>query len=188
MNTTGGSRTRVVLTLVIAVATLAGFGLLSSARSAAAAGVVPISGPWCGLTDDGGSIRMEVSPDGRFVNNIEVHAMKGSLSAREGGPMPGSQIKSGKYILRQIAATLSCPSRPGPSRPPEPCRQEPCSRTVPAGCKSIDNTTLIRGTFEAVDSLRGSFTFTVSPTYRPKRVTGQYTAWPSSVAPCPSSR
>jgi hypothetical protein len=170
-----------VVTLTAAVLVLAILTSAAGAPSASAADIVPVSGLWCGLTDDGGSIQMAVSPDARFVNDVEVRTTKGSVSAREGGPLIGAQVKSGKYILRQNTPTLRCDRGADPGRP-DRCRQAPC---VPAGCVQIDNLTLIRGTFEAADSLRGSFTFTISPTYRPKRVTGQYTAWPASVAPCP---
>ncbi len=146
--------------LVVALLMLVGVPLILIPDSAAAA-AKPRSGQWCGYTNNGGSVRMEVSPDGRWLNSIDIRTPKGSVSSGEAGGRR-AQIVVGKFILR------SAGRGGGGGR----CTRVPCR-----GSGQRSSTTMIRGTFRGSDTVRGAFT-------APPLI-GQFSAWPIDFAPCP---
>jgi hypothetical protein len=165
---------------------LVGVGL-AAARSAptvtaGGADIQPLTGKWCGMTDDGGSVRLDVTFDGQYVQNVDIRTFSGAVSFTEGNAQPGAQIKSGQFIIRQTQDVRECTrqqiSPGGPSR----CVRAPCKGTQPGViCRTVTvETVQIRGQFENVDSLDGTFTFPAGT----RRVYGRFTAWPASVAPC----
>lgn len=162
--------------------------------------VVPVSGAWCGLTDDGGTVRFSVLPGGKFVGDIHIASSRGSLSGSEGIAMPQTQVAESKFIFRRDREELDCSGRRGggsgpiigpicrqapcnpPRRPNPPCGRAPCATPPPEGCSSTTiNEIMVRGTFTSPESARGSFT------YQPdrRRIVGSYVAWPQAIAPCP---
>lgn len=162
--------------------------------------VVPVSGAWCGLTADGGTVRFSVLPGGKFVGDIHIASVVGSLSGSEGIAMPQTQVAESKFIFRRDREELDCSGRSGrgsgpiigpicrqapcnpPRRPPPPCRSAPCSTPPPEGCTSTSiNEIMVRGTFTSPESARGTYTF--QPDRR--RIVGNYVAWPQAIAPCP---
>lgn len=181
---------------MVAVAIVAGSLLVVSAGRPAAAQTIdiePIAGQWCGMTDDGGSIRLEVTADRNFVRNVDIRTFKGSVSVAEGVTQPGAQIKSSQFILRATGDVIECERRVQPPQPGNPggpsrCERAPCRPNQPRPgsgevCRRVTvDTQLIRGHFRAVDSLTGTFTFLADSKHR---VYGEYTAWPASLAPCP---
>lgn len=170
---------------VPALAALLGLGLLFGLRAAPASArtpIAPVPGAWCGITDTGGSVRFNISSDGRYVAGIAIATSRGSLVAGEGyRENPTQQIKDSKFILRRDRLEYVCDRRNRSREPirPEPCRRPPCP---PPGCDERRvNELMIRGTFTAPESARGSFTWVPDR----QRVVGSYTAWPIDVAPCP---
>jgi len=169
----------------IVFAGLLGCGIalgLGTPSAAARTPITPVAGGWCGITDTGGSVRFTISSDGRFVSGIAIATSRGSLVGGEGfGENPGQQIKDSKFIYRRDRTEFICDRRSNPRQPvrPAPCRRPPCA---PAGCteRSV-NELMVRGTFTAPESARGSFTWAPDR----QRIVGSYTAWPVDVAPCP---
>lgn len=177
--------------LVFSCATLLGlgiasFGAVSPVLAWGETGISPESGGWCGLTDDGGTIRFEATGDRRFVQDFNFHLMSGAVSIGEQSVATRAQVKSSKFILRGSTSAVD-PGSSGtqPRRPPAPggpgrCVRVPC-RPI-AGRPGAPRPTppeddiLVRGTFEAVDSVAGTFKIGAS--------VGFYTAWPARFG-CP---
>jgi hypothetical protein len=168
-------------------------------------GVVPEVGLWCGMTDDGGSVRLTVTSDGRFVTDISIRSTRGSIESDEGWGGGEAQVKSGMFIWK-ASSRSEAPSegpgaqpRPQPRQPGSPgrCTTAPCrpiSASPPGGSRTSPEVTVrqatVRGEFETPDSLSGSFSGleqVTGGTSRPKTTSlnGQYVAWPAWVAPCP---
>jgi len=162
------------------------------------AGPVPRGTQWCGLAYGGGSVRMEISTDGRFVNRIEIRTTKGSLGSGEVGSQNRAQIADGKFIFRSDREEKECRrvrETPGGRSTRVPCR--PRCRTP--GCRGTEvcttdrvNEMTIRGTFTSPESVRGTFTALKPYFYSGRarrtdraRISGTYVAWPVDVAPCP---
>jgi len=169
-------------------------------------GVVPLVGAWCGMTDDGGSVQLTVSEDGRFVRRIEIRTPAGSIVQSEGFDRAEAQIKSGSFLWRGVRGTEAANPQPGPPSAPQPvrpgnpgrCTRAPCRPVAgppppPGSSRGAETTNMsvtVRGTFETPDSVDGSYTglTTVSGgSSRPgtTRLQGRYTAWPASFAACP---
>lgn len=178
--------TAIAVALVAAVA--GGFAVdAGAARAARKPAPVPITGHWCGVTDDGGRVSFGVAADGRYVGGISISGPGGSLSAAEGSGVLSLPIADGMWIFRRDRTIVECEDRrPGPDPirtpggPPR-CFRPPCP--VPGCDVRVTNDATIRGTFDTSDAAHGTFTFLVANGRR--RETGSYNAWPSSVAPCP---
>lgn len=189
--------------LAIAAVTFA-LGIFAARHSGASAlgrgDVVPVSGAWCGLTADGGTVRFNVTTGGKFVGNIHIASVMGSLSGSEGIALPQAQIAESMFIFRRDREEQDCSGRSGrgrgpiigpicrqapcnpPRRPPTPCRRAPCPSRTPEGCTSTTiNEIMVRGTFTSPESARGNYTW--QPERR--RIVGSYVAWPQAIAPCP---
>ncbi len=138
----------------------------------------PMGGTWCGMTSDGGSIRADVSQDGRWLLDIAIRTSKGTVSSSE-TRNGKTQIVTSKFIYRSGSSASRVGSRGR-------CTKPPCRSTVAPSSNAT-----IRGTFRSVDSLRGTYTATTTTTdssgrtRSTRRYTGSYVAWPASVAPCP---
>ncbi len=196
--------TRMRGSILVIAALMSALGIVLSRRTDAVAlgraEVVPVSGAWCGLTDEGGTVRFSVLPGGKFVGDIHIASLMGSLSGSEGIAMPQTQVAESKFIFRRDREELDCSGRSGrgsgpiigpicrqapcnpPRRPDPPCRRAPCVPPPPEGCSSTTiNEIMVRGTFTSPESARGSFT------YQPerRRIVGSYVAWPQAIAPCP---
>ncbi len=157
-----------------------------SARAAKAPPPTPISGAWCGVTDDGGRAQFFVTADGRYVSGVTISGPGGSFSAGESSAAT-VPIADAKWIHRRDRTIMECEDRrPGPDPirtpggPPR-CFRPPCP--VPGCDVRVTNDATIRGTFDTSDAAHGTFTFLVGNGKR--RETGSYNAWPASVAPCP---
>lgn len=168
-----------------AFAVVLGLGValgLHADPAAARTPVTPVAGGWCGITDTGGFVRFNISSDSRYVSGIYIATERGSLVGGEGyDENPSQQIKDSKFIYRRDRTEYICDRRSSSRRPirPEPCRRPPCP---PPGCtERSTNELMVRATFTAPESARGSFTWAPDRT----RTVGSYTAWPSDVAPCP---
>jgi len=177
------------LSIVLVGVGVALFAGLSARPADAGRVIVPTTGLWCGMTADGGSIRLDVTDDSNFVRNIELRG-KVSISTSE-WDRNQAQIKDAQFIYRYAVQTQ--PSQPGtqPRTPGSaarcvkaPCRPVPQPPRVgrPSEEESVSRDVTVRGTFEAAESLRG--TYVVRGTGLTNG-SGQYTAWPASVAPCP---
>lgn len=168
-------------------------------------GPVPVKGLWCGMTEDGGSVRLTVTDDQRFVYEIEIRTPAGAIVATEGFGRSEAQIKSGKFVYRASERTETedepgPPARPSPGTPGGPgrCIQAPCRPVAgpppPPGSSrggtTATRTVTVRGEFDTADSLGGSYngiTTITGGNRRPttERLIGRYTAWPSSLVSCP---
>lgn len=185
-----GIRSLGLVVLVVVVALGAGL-FMTQAGQAEAYGndIEPLIGQWCGMTDDGGSIRLEVTPDSDFVRNVDIRTFSGAVSFREGDTQPGAQIKSGQFLIRDTTTTRVCTRRQTVPGGGSRCVRAPCkgSGAAPPICRNVTEETMqIRGFFEGIDSLRGTFTFTDTQNNNSsRRVMGRFTAWPASIAPCP---
>lgn len=179
---------RNVLRAAIAFALVAALGLaVRDASAARKPAPVPIAGAWCGVTDVGGSIRFDVSADGRYVGGIQVNHGGSVLSGNEGIVNSGTGIADGLWIFRRDRDEVRCDNR-GDRRPTDPprgrdpirCNRPPC---LPANCDTFRvNEIMIRGFFDASDAAHGNYTF-LAPSGN-RRLIGRYNAWPVSVAPC----
>lgn len=161
--------------------------------------MTPLAGLWCGMTEDGGSVRLTVTDDGRYVRDIEIRTLAGGIVKTEGFDDKPTQIKSGEFIWRAVRVEQNA-TQPGgttPIRPGGPgrCIRVPCRpiSAAPGGGGGGSNTTnvsvVVRGEFETLDYVDGSYTgvTTVSGT-RPSttRISGGYAAWPAALGGCPS--
>lgn len=152
--------------------------------------IEPIDGLWCGMTDTGGSIRFDVTPDGRFVQNIDIRTTAGTFSTSEGDRSDLTQIKSSKFQYRDRKVTRNCSGPSSPRQPggPSRCVRAPCrpiSAPPPSQrCTTTVTETTIRGTFDAPDSAHGSYKLSGHANQN-GTLNGLFTAWPASVAGCP---
>lgn|GEM_PF-2542763 len=170
-----------------AVCTVLGFAV-QNASAARQPAPVPIAGAWCGITDSGGSIRFDVSADGRYIGGITVNHGTGSgISGNEGISNSSTGVADGMWIFRRDREEVRCDNR-GDRRPTDPphgrnpirCNRPPC---LPANCDTLRvNEIMIRGFFDASDAAHGNYTFLAGSGNR--RLVGRYTAWPMAVAPC----
>jgi hypothetical protein len=170
---------------------------LAAGQPASASGAVPLAGLWCGMTEDGGSVRLTVTDDGRFVRDIEIRTMAGSVAQSEGFDRDYAQISGGDFLWRgtRVTAAATQPGRApitpgGPGRCVKvPCR--PISAAPGGGNNNSEQTSFtisVRGTFETRDYMDGSYTGlkTVSgPRPSQSRMQGKYSAWPAAMAACP---
>ena len=174
---------------VVAALLVATFAARADSAEAYGDDIEPLIGQWCGMTDDGGSIRLEVTPDSNFVRNVDIRTYSGAVSFREGDTQPGAQIKSGQFLIRETATTRECTRRQSVPGGGNRCVRAPCkgSGAAPPICRNVTVETMqVRGFFEGIDSLRGTFTFTDSQSNNSsRRIMGRFTAWPASIAPCP---
>ncbi|MFN2115330.1 MAG: hypothetical protein ACK2T6_06420 [Anaerolineae bacterium] len=158
------------------------FGAPSVASAWGDTGVLPESGNWCGLTDDGGTIRFEVTGDKRYTQAFELNLTGQSVAVRESNLASRAQIKDSKFVLRGTTAAVDPGQRTVTPRQPGgparclvvPCRPTSARRTP--NPQQPDSDILIRGTFEAYDSAAGSF--------KVGATVGYYTAWPARFG-CP---
>jgi hypothetical protein len=179
---------------VVAAALL--LALMASSAPARAFGeptTPPLVGLWCGMTTDGGSVRLTVTDDARFVRKIEVRTVGGSIVQSEGYERGDAQIKDGRFLWRgsrtDVSATIGPIRTPGnPGR----CVRAPChpiSGQPGGGSTTTTSTVTVRGTFQTPDNLDGSYTglTTVTGGAHPgsTRQSGEFTAWPASLASCP---
>ncbi len=150
----------------------------------------PVPGAWCGVTDDGGSVQVTITDDGRFVEEVSLFGTKGgSFSSSEGGCATGrAQVADGKWIFRCREASQDTGS-PGGSRR---CTRAPC-RGNGGGSGDGTRPSLIRGFMLNSESMRGNYSAyatRVISSVRGNRTTtklvlGNYIAWPVGTAPCP---
>jgi len=195
----------------LAVAFVAGVVTAGRVHAQRRAPVVPAGAMWCGLTDEGGAVHMQLSPDLRFVEWIDISADNNFLiSTREGyfNGVARAQIVDSKFIFLKNREERECepdrggrerclvaPCRPGASggnRPPGP----------PSNCRvSQVNELNTHGTFRTPDSVHGVYTAKVMEELRgpnqsgrgnagpvivrERRLVGNWVAWPSGSAPCP---
>jgi hypothetical protein len=184
--------------LCLAVAVL---GTASQASAWGERGISPESGGWCGLTDDGGTIRFEVNGDRRYVQDFTFRLPGCSISLGEVSLTSRAQIKDSKYVLRSTMQTEEPdPRRAVPRRPPAPgsprrCVVVPCRPNSAAAPRAPQPKApaldlLVRGTFEAVDSVAGNFKLPTSGSgcsgagCSGRIAVGYYTAWPARFG-CP---
>lgn len=191
--------------IVAALAVAMGVVGVSAGRSWAQRRVpTPVGARWCGLSDTGGAVRFELTPDKMYVQNIEIQTNRGLLSTVEGYRMDRQQIVDGQFLFRRDERSRECkpsspqppgrmPCRVAPCNPEPPCTVAPCS---PVDCKFIETNVLtIRGIFTAEDSLHGTYTGILTQNdqdrirrevpLKPYRVAGSYIAWPEELSPCP---
>lgn len=159
------ARRRVVRLAVLALVVV-GAILPQALRAQNPAPDRPYPGRWCGLAAAGGTVNMEISQDGRWVNSIEILNERGHVTSAEGTRTGRIQIVQNQFLYR---AGGGAPSR---------CDRVPC-RDGGAG-----NQVMIRGRFRGPEAVQGSFT---APNFGPgeRRVVGNYIAWPAELAPCP---
>ncbi len=177
--------------LAVLVAMIAASVLLAGQAGPAAAQakppIKPVGGLWCGVTNDGGPVFLQVSADGRFVEWVDIATDKGSVSTRERNVqgVTRAQIASSKYIFRQRRDERVC--RRGDERGPRDPREQ-CTLVT------LEDVT-IRGTFTDPNRVRGSFSGqqVIDPSaidngrgrLRKRLLNGSYEAWAASSAPCP---
>ncbi|MCB0216390.1 MAG: hypothetical protein H6648_10700 [Caldilineae bacterium] len=151
----------------------------------------PLPGRWCGVTGDGGFVELEVSDDGRFVEQVTLtDARGGSTSSQEGGCVLGrAQVKNDQFIFKCGDGAGQRQTRPGgPGR----CTKAPCRGDRPRD-PGASNPTMIRGFFLSSEAARGNYTALTFRTVRSvsgertmsRRIVGNYIAWPAGVSPCP---
>ncbi len=173
----GQPRSR-MLAIVLVGAFVGGIAIAPPREAAAQRGapVVPSGTQWCGITDAGGSVRMTLSSDLRFVESIVIQEDTGTISTQE-GPFTGvgrAQIADSKFIFRQQHPEEECDRRnepPNRGAPTPRCTQAPCRPGASGGsrpteprpgagqqCRTVEIEDLnIRGTFANPDSVRGAF-------------------------------
>lgn len=176
---------RIGLGAVALLALGATIGLTATGASAARAPKpVPITGAWCGVTDEGGRIDFGVTADAKYVGGLTIQqARGGSISGLEGIVGPTTGIADAMFIFRRDRDEYHCDNNRRPQDPPRPSNPPRCFRPPcpPVGCDVIRvNEVMIRGTFDTSDAAHGTFTFLTGN----RRETGRYNAWPASVAPC----
>ena len=179
------------LLFLMALAGLAGLLLGPQAPAAAQTGAPPqaLPGAWCGVTDDGGSLRLSITDDGRFVDLVEMSDTKGgSFSSEESGcATERAQLADGRFIFRCKGTSTDDRSPGGSNR----CTKAPCRGG--GGAAASTQASLIRGFLLGPESMRGNYsayaTRTINSvrgtTTSTKRIVGNYIAWPVSAAPCP---
>jgi hypothetical protein len=159
-------------------------------------GLAPESGQWCGLTDEGGTLTFEVTGDKRYVQGFHFWIPGCSLSVGEVSLNARAQIKSAKFTLRGASEDADEDERrtmrrqpPAPGGPGRclvvPCRPHSSAPPRAPQPSGDENPLLVRGAFEAVDSVSGTFRV-------PKDghgcggliEVGYYTAWPARYG-CP---
>ena len=151
----------------------------------------PLPGRWCGVTGDGGFVELEVSDDGRFVEQVTLtDARGGSTSSQEGGCVLGrAQVKNDQFIFKCGDGAGQRQTRPGgPGR----CTKAPCRGDRPRD-PGASNPTMIRGFFLSSEAARGNYTALTFRTVRSvsgertmsRRIVGNYIAWPAGVLFCP---
>lgn len=165
---------RQLLVATIVAAMLIG---VTTLEAAAQFGVKPVGGLWCGLTRDGGTVRLTVTSDGRWIQDITIREAAGVISSGE-GVTSRAQVVTSKFIYRSGSGDRRVGSIGRCKRPP--CRGEPAP---PSGAT-------IRGTFRSPDYLKGTFTALATKSLpggraASRRYVGSYVGWPASVAPCP---
>lgn len=170
---------------------LAGPLLWPQAPVAAQAGSAPapLPGAWCGVTDDGGSLRLTITDDGRFVDLVEMSDTKGgAFSSEESGcATERAQVADGRFIFRCKGTSTNTTNPGGSNR----CTKAPCRGG--GGAAASTQASLIRGFLLGPESMRGNYsaytTRTLSSvrgtTTSTRRIVGNYIAWPISAAPCP---
>lgn len=198
------------LGLVFAAAFVAGILAVPAGRALAQRGsgnVVPSGTMWCGLTDAGGTVNMQLSADLRFVEWVEIRNDNVFISTREGqfNGVTRAQIAEDKFIFRKDREEREC--EPERSRAPrERCTQAPCrpgssgggrSPEPPVNCRTTQiNELNVHGRFHSPDSVKGNYSAqhavdltggdrggrTVT---RTRLVLGNFVAWPTGTAPCP---
>ncbi len=203
---------RAVLAAVAAVLVLVLVGHVRSDRASAQprGEVLPWTGAWCGMTQDGGRILFSVTDEASLVRELRIFTRKGDLAAAEDEPRPSARIEDDSFIYRRDREEQRCRtvgSGPGPirgpicrqapcdppRRPPEPCRSAPCARPTPEPpprqiCDTVVlNEILIRGSVTAADSVVGNYSF-LAGRAPGRKVVGSYVAWPVALAPCPAPR
>jgi hypothetical protein len=171
------------LTAVLATAALLGLASLPAAAQGWPP-VYPTGGLWCGLTDEGYGMFMQLTPDARFVEWVDIRTPFGQVSTREQEVrgISRAQVADEKFIFRQQREETRC-------EPDDNGREERC-RTV-----TIDALT-VRGIFHGPSTARGSFA--AQQVYDPhaggrsgrgvrrsRLLNGSYDAWPVGMAPCP---
>jgi len=118
---------------------------------------VPLPGEWCGLTDQGGGVRLVVSADSRFIESLSAG---GAAIGDNGVAVRRIQIAEGKFILRSRGGS----GADGGSRG--------------RGGEGSSGGGMIRGTFDGPDTMHGTSAGGGARTTH-------YVAWPASRAPCP---
>lgn len=198
------------LGLVLAAAFVAGLAAVPASRALAqrsSGTVVPSGTMWCGLTDTGGTVNMQLSSDLRFVEWIDIRNDKAFISTREGqfNGVARAQIADDKFIFRKDREERECePDRSRGQR--ERCLQAPCRPGASGGGRPADppvncrttqvNELNVRGRFESPDSVKGNFSAQQqievvssgrggSAVTKTRLVIGNWVAWPSGSAPCP---
>ncbi len=198
-------------TRVLALLALAfGFGLLAGQPQVTQAqwgtGITPAGPAWCGVTDQGGTVRFELTSDLRFVDWIEIRQpipAPLTISTLEGEyrGTGRAQIAADQFIFRRDIEETECTTRRGGGS--SRCTQAPCrpSRCTTPGCQGGRevcetrevNEMMIRGKFKSPESVSGVYSVIVEDSTRnqgraPVRVdreVGTYIAWPVGTAPCP---
>jgi len=199
----------VVIGAVLGGALAARPGRVAAGRSKAP--VVPAGALWCGITNDGGSVNLQLTADLRFVDWVEVRTARGIISTREGtfSGIGRAQIAESKFIFRQQHDEEECERERGnPAAPRQRCLIAPCRPGASGGgrppeqprtrCRTSTIEDLnIHGTFLTPDNLRGVYSAHQvidpnasrgnggRPIIRERLVTGTFVAWPTGTAPCP---
>jgi hypothetical protein len=175
---------------VIALAAVLSVILSPVPASARSASAVPEPGSWCGMTEDGGSIRVSVTGDSRWVSEIAIVTPSCSVSVSEVARVRRAQIRGAKFVFR---TTVSQPSdnrrvrlQPGSGGR---CRMAPCrptsARRGGGGSSNSGGKLMVRGTFDARDSLSGAYSIPGSLCAAGSRgANGRYVAWPAWMG-CP---
>jgi hypothetical protein len=150
--------------------------------------IVPTSGAWCGITDDGRRVSLRVSDDAAFVLWAAIDTERGTISSTGANSVRGvsrAQVADSKFIFRQQADETRC--------------ERGDIRSPGINCRVVTQDVLtIRGTVKSPVTIPGSFAanLTVDPNaggrdpgrggqVRRYGVNGSYDAWPAGSAPCP---
>jgi hypothetical protein len=179
---------RALTMLVIGAAMLTLTVLPTRPVAAQRAPITPTAGLWCGPTADGGHIYMQLTPDSRFVDWVDITTPRGMVSTRE-NPVRGitsAQIADAKFMFRQRNDERFC-TRDRDHDPRGP--RERC-QTI-----TVEDTT-VHGTFTDVARAHGSYSSQqiIDPraidengrgNVRKQILVGTFDAWPVSAAPCP---
>lgn len=175
---------------VVALAVVLSVTLGPLPASAGSASVVPEPGPWCGLTEDGGSIRVAVTGDSRWVSEFAIVTPLCSVSVSEVSRVNRAQIRGAKFVFRTMVSQPSDGRRvrlqPGGGGR---CAMAPCRPTsARRGGGGSSNTTgrlMVRGMFDARDSLSGAYSIPRAMCSAGSRgANSRYVAWPAWMG-CP---